>query len=250
MNPCRAVPCLFTVSLLVALLPGLPGSLAAQDADEASVWEREAEFSFVSTSGNTSTRTLGTGLQVGYRPEGWDLSTKASFVRSTAEGETNAEALTALLRAGKVITPRIQGFGEATYLRNRFAGIRHRISPELGAAFELLENDAHSLRAKAAAGYVRETRLAQETRSFASGNTGFNYTWALSPTAEFSNEGSFTSNLQEGEDWRIANRAALRVAVTSIFSVRLSHTLEHLNQPVPGFEETDTRISAALVAAF
>lgn len=240
----------------ILLLPLLAAILFAADAaaqeepdEPPPLWEGEAELSFVSTTGNTSTRTIGTGFEVEHRPGPWELTAASSFVRTRAEGVVNAESLTGLFRAARSLAPRVQGYGEVDYLRNRFAGIEHRISPEAGVTFRVIDLERHSLRTTTAAGYVRESRI-EETRSFASGSAGLRYRWQVSPTAEFTNEGSFTANLEETEDWRVANRAALRVSITDIFSIRVSHTVEHLNDPVPGFQGTDTRMSLALVAGF
>jgi putative salt-induced outer membrane protein len=237
-------------ALVIPMLFAAVGGVTAQESSGDPTWSGEAEFSFVSTSGNSSTRTLGTAVKLEREARGWAFESGGSFVRSRAEGELNAESVTGLFRAARELTTRFEAYGKFDYLRNRFAGIDHRISPEAGAALQLLSGQPHSLRATGALGYVRETRQADETRSFASANTGLRYRWALSPTAELSSEGSYTANLQDAGDWRIGNRAALRVAVTSIFSIRVSHTLEHLNQPVPGFENTDSRVSVALVAGF
>ena len=40
------------------------------------------------------------------------------------------------------------------------------------------------------------------------------------------------------------------VAINKILSLKASHTLAYLNEPVPGFGKTDTITSIALVAKF
>lgn len=234
--------------LLALAAAATPGS--ARQASSEPLWEGEAGLSFISTTGNTSTRTLGATLQLEHRPEAWELVGEGAFVRTRSEGELNSQSLALLLRASRAISERLQGYGEVDYLKNRFAGIDHRISPEAGAALQMLEGDIHSLKVLGAMGFIREVRLGEDSRSFASANGGLRYRWRMTSTTEVTDEAGFTANLQEGDDWRIANRAAVSVAISTMFSLRVSHTLEYLNQPVPGFQTTDTRMAVALVARF
>jgi len=76
------------------------------------------------------------------------------------------------------------------------------------------------------------------------------YRLALGRTAELTEDGAFTGSLQEPGDWRYANTIALSASLNSVFSLKLSHTLKYLNQPVGGFRSADRLVSAALVAKF
>jgi len=54
----------------------------------------------------------------------------------------------------------------------------------------------------------------------------------------------------ESADWRIGHAAALTTKVHGILSLKLSHTIRYVNFPPPGFDNTDTITSVALVAKF
>jgi hypothetical protein len=55
---------------------------------------------------------------------------------------------------------------------------------------------------------------------------------------------------QEGSDWRVLQVAAVTARLTTMFSLRVSNTIRYAHAPVPGFKDTDTNTSVALVAQF
>ena len=58
------------------------------------------------------------------------------------------------------------------------------------------------------------------------------------------------ADLNTGDDWRFSNEIAATAALSSRLSLKVSHKLSYLNEPVPGFRKTDAILSAALVASF
>src|SRR5512140_2070290 len=62
------------------------------------------ELSFVSTSGNTSTQSLGVGLELSYKPTGWSFLAKGNTLRAESNGEENARSLDASFRAGRTLS--------------------------------------------------------------------------------------------------------------------------------------------------
>ena len=127
-------------ALIFLMLSGCVGGVALGQAPEPAatpppLWAGKAELSYVATSGNTDTQTLGAGGEVEYRPAPWAVLFRSAFVRSEAEGEENARALTAALRGSRGLSPRLEVFARGDYLQNEFAGIAHRYSAEGGAAY-------------------------------------------------------------------------------------------------------------------
>ncbi len=214
------------------------------------LWSGKAEVSFVSTSGNSDTQTLGAGAEVEYQPGVWSGKAKVDYIRSEADGKENARSLAFLLRGARKLSARLEAYAQGGYLKNTFAGIDRRLSGESGLAYELLPPGPHSLKAQAGFGYTGERRVDAPDRSFASASGGLLYKWTFSKTADFSNEASYTQDLKSSSDWRFADTAAVSAGLTTIFSLKASWTLTKANDPPPGFRKTDTITKAALVAKF
>jgi putative salt-induced outer membrane protein len=214
------------------------------------VWERKAEVSLVATTGNSDTQTAGLGGSVTWRPGVWTTEAKAAFVRSETSNVETARSFSADLRQGRSLTPRVDVFGRFGFLSNEFAGIDSRTTLDGGVGYKLLLGPVHTLRVDAGLGYSHENRVTGVELSFPLANVGPAYKWQISRTADLAEAALFTASLDEGEDWRFTNTLALTAAIASIFSLKASHEVKHVNAPVPGFEETDTQMSVALVAKF
>ena len=76
---------------------------------------------------------------------------------------------------------------------------------------------------------------------------GPGYRWAISPTSAFVDEARFTLTFADADAWKFDNTASLTAALTSVFSLRVSNIVRYAHDPVPGFEQTDTITSVALV---
>jgi putative salt-induced outer membrane protein len=239
--------------LIVLLTLGLASDLSAQtppaDAPPPR-WERKAEVSVVATGGNSDTQTAGLGASLVWRPGVWTTEAKAAFVRSEASDVETARAFEANLRQGRSLSPRVDLFGRLGFLANEFAGIDARTTVDGGVGYKLWVGPVHTLRVDAGLGYSHENRVTGDDLSFPLVNFGPAYKWQISKTADFTETALLTASLDEGKDWRFGNALALTAAVSSIFSLKASHEVRHVNAPVPGFEKTDTLLSVALVAKF
>lgn len=228
-------------------------SLFAADAPPPGpppVWSGKAEASYVSTSGNTDVQTIGAGFEIDYKKDVWDGLAKGAFVQGKTDGATTARTIAGELRAGRHFSPRFELFAQGDYFKNEFAGIDRRLSGIAGAAYSVVKTPTQELKLQAGAGYTKEIRLAGEDKSFVSGQAGLLYAVKVSATTDVSEELSYVESFKDSSDWRIANALSVTVAVNKLLSLKASHTLAYLNEPVPGFGKTDTITSVALVAKF
>ena len=237
-----------TVAVLAALISRL---LAADEPPKPPpLWSGKAEVSYVATSGNSDTKTLGAAGEAEYQPGPWSGKLKLEFVRAEANGVVNARSFAGLLRGARKLSPRLEAYAQGAYVENTFAGIDHRLAGEGGLAYLLVAHDPHSLKAEGGLGYTKESRSNGDDRSFATGRIGLLYKFKFSKTADFTEEASFTESFKDSKDWRFSNAASVTAGLTTVLSVKISHVLQRLNEPVPGKKKTDTITSAALVAKF
>jgi putative salt-induced outer membrane protein YdiY len=212
--------------------------------------EGSAEFAFVGTTGNASTQTIGLNGEFIVRPDQWVITNKASFVRNESESELTAENFGYLFRAARAISPRLSAFGEYAYFRDQFAGVLHRNSLVGGVSYKVIDLPKHLFFTDAGLGYVNEKRAAGDDVSSATWSLGAGYKWKISPTAEFSEDIRMTGLFADANDWRLLQAAAVTAQLTKTFSLKLANTIRYAHEPVPGFKNTDTNTSVALVAKF
>lgn len=212
--------------------------------------EGSAEFAFVGTSGNASTQSIGLGGEYILRPAPWEARVKVNYVRNEAENQLNAQSFILTARGQRPIRPRLSGFGQYGYQRDRFAGILNRNVVEAGAAYSLVEQAPHTLVVDSSLGYAHEQRLIGSSLSTPTLGAGGLYTLKISETSDLTEDGHFLFSLSDGPDWRYNNAVALTARMTTLLSLKLSNTIRYVHMPVLGFERTDTLTAIALVAKF
>jgi putative salt-induced outer membrane protein len=236
---------------VVVLVLGGSGLAAGQEPAEAPpIREGSAELSFVGTSGNTSTNSLGAGCAIVYRPEEWELTAKTAYVRTRSSAVLSAEAFDTTLRAARSLTPRVSAFSRYGHLRDRFAGIAHRHGIDAGISVRVVTAERHELTVSGGAGYSSERRVVAPDVNSAVVPLGVLYEVRLSDTARVGNDLAFVASLQDAGDRRFTNVATLTARLTSQLSLKVSNTARHLSQPAPDFEPLDTVTAIALVATF
>jgi len=240
--------------LAIALLAALPALASAQTpappAAPPPEKEGSAEFAFVGTTGNSSTQTIGIGGDFTYRPAPWEAKVKVSYIRNESEDQLKAQAFVLTLRGQRTINPRLAGYGQYGYQRDRFAGILNRNTIEGGVSYLVLDQAPQKFVADGALGYAGETRLLGDDLSTATLGVGGVYTLKITATSDLSEDGHLVFSLSQGRDWRYANAVALGAKVSSLLTLKLSNTIRYLNLPVAGFKNTDVVTSIALVAKF
>ena len=231
-------------------LPAFAQAPAAAPPPPPPKHEGTAEFAFVGTTGNASTQTIGLNGEFIVRPEQWVVTNKASFVRNESESELTAESFGYLFRAARTLSPRLSAFGEYAYFRDEFAGVLHRNSLVGGISYKAVDLPKHLFFTDAGLGYMNEKRAEGDDVSSATWSLGAGYKWKISSTAEFTEDIRMTGLFADGSDWRLLQVAAVTARLTNTFSLKVSNTIRYAHAPVPGFKNTDTNTSVALVAKF
>lgn len=245
----RVTTHLRSVSIAINLTFVLAGIAFAQDPPPKPR-EAKAEFALVSTSGNASAQSIGAAGQVIFRPPQWEIEGQTAFVRNEAENVVSAKSFAARGRAGRVITTRLQVFGQHSYLRDLFSGVVHRNVTEGGLSYLLVQTARNTLSADGGFGYLKERRTIGVSLSTPTAGTGAHYKLKLSDTSDITDDLLMSFDLSDEGTWRLQHAIALTAKVAAPLSLKVSNLLRYVDEPVAGFEQTDTITSAALVLSF
>jgi putative salt-induced outer membrane protein len=218
------------------------------------LWFGKANFSFLSTSGNTDTTSIGGAAEVNYNPKPFLFTLKGAYLYSQTDGEVTAESSAASMRGSFDITPRFYVFAGAGYLRNTFSGIDALWSVDGGAGYKFFDGPNQFLKAEGGVGWTNEKDIIlgviQNTRSYANARAALYYKWQFTKSAAFTNDFTYLLDLDDTENYFITDRAAITADISKIFALQASWTLLWRNKPVLGFGHTDTATAVGIVAAF
>jgi putative salt-induced outer membrane protein YdiY len=226
------------------------GNANAQQPEPPKAREGKAEFALVTTSGNASSQTIGAAAEVTFRPTNWVIEGQTAFVRNETEDVVSAKSFTLRGRLSRVLNPRLQVFGQQAYLRDLFAGIEHRNSTVGGLSFLVFETPRQTFFADAGLGYLNEQRTVDDSLSTATTTGGGRYKLKLSETSDITEELLLSLDLSDDGTWRAANALALTAKIAAALSLKISNIVRYVDEPVLGFEQTDSITSAALVLSF
>jgi putative salt-induced outer membrane protein len=231
-----------TAPWLVAQAPAPPPPLPFR--------EGTVEASFVGTTGNSTTQSIGYGSELILRPAPWATRFKANYVRNKVGGVKSAEAFTGLARGERKFVERASFFAQYAFLADKFAGTNSRHTADAGISGQLIQREFHVLSADVSGGYSTDKRVAGSGVSTAIASVGSLYKWKVSPSADFAEEIRVVVAVPGGGDWRSSNTASIAAKISTLLSLKVANTVRYVNLPVAGFNTTDVITSIAIVAKF
>lgn len=238
-------------AILMLLTVASPPSVFAQAPDVPPEppprLDASAQFTFLDTSGNASSQSLGAGGTLAWRPDPWTYSAKAIFAQAETDEELSARSFAGLFRSSRALNERLSVYGQYDFLRDVFAGVEQRHVIEGGASYLTVDTPRHRLRFDAGLGYLYQRNpddhLDSVTLSLASA-----YRLAISKTSEFTYQPRFLLPLAETGAWKFDQDVALTIAMNTILSLKLAHTLRYSADPPEGFKTTDRILAISIVA--
>jgi putative salt-induced outer membrane protein YdiY len=233
--------------LLVLLLASLlPGSAAAQELD-GDGWRFGLGLAYLATGGNSETSSLGFTANHEWRSDLWQFLSGLEAIRAEEERTLSAERYSALARAERKFTPVLGVTGGWQGEQNRFAGIDHRSTFDLGLGWQALDTPEWKIDTVASAAWNYEKPILDESQT----NAGL--LLMARSVYEFSENASTTQmirlepNVEDFDDFRAQLRVGLRASLTQLFGIQLAYEARYDAQPVEGFEKTDTMATVSLV---
>jgi len=243
----RIAPLLALVSVLCLAAPVL-----AQD-ESSFVWDNSTEFSFVSTSGNASSNTLGlksalTGSGDGntFKLEIGGIRASSNFTTRTATGtltnfdiieETRSERSAASYFARSRYDHDLGAgfaFGGAGWERNTFAGIKHRYSFVLGLGKAWVESETGLFKTDLGATYTIQKDVSptpDASDGFGGARATIEASRAVTSTTDLATTLIVDENLRDTEDLRADWTMSIAVALTEGLAFKTSYQMLYDKDP-------------------
>jgi len=210
----------------------------------------QIDLGFVSTSGNSSVRTLNVGEQVVVKPDPWKFSQTFAIVDGYTSGVETVNTLTAGLRADYSVGARFRLFALGTFTRNRFAGIARRFEEALGLAYGVLTGPINVLDVEAGAGRNQQAGLMGSSQEFWVSRLAVHYKLNFTSRAYFDQKVEDLSDAQNLKNMLINTESSVVAPISNNVGLKLGYIVHFANQPQPGFKKADTILSAGLQLQF
>lgn len=274
-----------SVAVLAAALALHAAPLFAQDEPPPPGWYDKAELTFVMTSGNSTSSTLGLKNTLDRRWERALFRLSAGAVRAesavttrTATGtvddfnvvrttntEKTAERYYVESRYDRDLTQATFVFGGAGWDRNTFAGIQNRYSFIAGAGRTWVDREARTFKTDLGFTYTIQDDVVDDSSvadSFGGLRANLNFRQSLTSTTDVESVLVVDQNLSDSPDRRADWTNSIAVAISDNLALKISLQVLYDNQPalvsvplgdgevrVP-LEKSDRTLTVALVIDF
>ncbi len=223
-------------------------------------WTDVAEFSLVSTSGNSDNTTFSVKNELG---RAWDKSGvvfKLGALKSESDSVTTAESYYFNGRYNRDISDRTFWYTGAGWDKNEPSGIDSRYYGEAGVGNNWKDTDDMKFSTFYGVTFTKQEDVFENPDpeyedSFAGLRAGWNYMNKLSDTTTFTNDLTLDDNLDETSDWRGDMLTGLSVAMSEKLALKLGWQILYDNEPsldalgLP-LDDTDSIFTASLVVNF
>jgi putative salt-induced outer membrane protein len=211
-------------------------------------WDLRLGLSYLATTGNTDTSSA--GIDASYRQAWgpWSLEGTAAAVQAARNDEETAENYTVQLRGQRKIADALEITTGLKGERNRFAGLDYRTILDTSLRWSLFDSPLMKIHTLSGLSWTREEPRGERPFDDSFGALlQINSLAKLSPTAEFNSQITTYPDLEDTDDYRINGHLAIQAALNAHLALRLGYELRYDNEPVRGFERTDTTSTASLV---
>jgi putative salt-induced outer membrane protein len=243
------------IALLATVLI-MTGTLGAEDeaAPEPS-WTGDLGLSYVSTTGNTDTETLGLDLNFIRKPDPWGIEFKARITRAEEDGNLTAERYEAGVVGRRSLNERWELFAGLNGEKDQFKGFDLRAVVDAGVTYRALLGPTHQLWFDMGLAYTDEDRIEPEPDDdFFGASLAAHWEWAFSESASLRQDLSYYPNFDQSSKWRGVSNTALQASLTSRLAMKFGYEIRYENEP--GFDgelerdTTDTTTRVSLVVKF
>lgn len=210
-------------------------------------WTGSLALSYLATTGNSETETVGFDTAWDRRPTPWGLEFRALAHRAETDGSATAERYLASVRGKRALSDRLELFAGLVHERDEFAGFDQRSIVESGVLWRALVEPDHELELDAGLTWTTEDRLDGSDDDWLGAVAGLAWGWKISSNATLRERLLFYPNFDDSADWRLSSETALEAALAAAWALRVAYLVQHDDRPPAGFEETDTSTSVSLV---
>lgn len=210
-------------------------------------WQGSLSLGYVSTTGNTNTRSLNAQALAAYKSGPWADVLSFQALQSSSNGVTTAESYDLNGQSDYSFTDKDYVFGLLDYLRNTFTGYQRRTSEIAGYGRNLLNTPTQQIDVEFGLG-ARQTRYTTDTSQseFVQRLAG-SYLWKFTDKSNFSE----TLSVEHGPDNSFTQSVtALTTNLAGNLALSVSYTVDHNSTVLPTLKNTDTMFSVSLVNTF
>jgi putative salt-induced outer membrane protein len=239
-----------SLSFLTVLI--IAGSASAQTPAAAAkepppLWDVQVGASFVGTSGNSDTSSVGADFAAHRRGLIWQIESTATAVSVSTDDAKTAERYLGQVQAKRKLTPIIGLTAGEKAERDRFAGIDFRNIVNGGLSWILAHSDAWTLDGLTALGWNHESVTFGPSRDDLIGVLQLLSRVPFGKAGDTTQRFTYYPDFTQSSAYRTEAEITAQAAMNARLALKIGYLLRYSNDPVPGFKKTDNTTTASVV---
>lgn len=211
------------------------------------LWETQLGASFVGTSGNTETSTVGADFSLVRHWRVWHIESAATAVRASDHEVRTAERYLAALRGRRQLTPIVGLSAGERAERDQLAGIDFRSILDGGLSWALVRRPRWTLDGVTAVAWSHEKFSGGLERDRPVGVLQALSRVPLGATGATTQRFTYYPDFKQSSAYRSEAEVTAQAAMNSRLALKLAYLFRYSNEPVPGFKKTDNTTTASVV---
>jgi putative salt-induced outer membrane protein YdiY len=233
----------------IAMTLGIAAGSAAQTPpkEPPPLWDAQVGGSFVGTSGNTDTSTIGADLSMNRRGAVWRVESTATAVRTTDRGLRTAERYLGAFRISRKLTSILGVTAGERAERDRLAGMDFRNILDGGLSWALVRTPGWTLDSVTALAWNHEEPLGGPDVDHPIGVLQALSRIPFGTGGDTTQRFTYFPDLRDATGYRSEAEVTAQAAINSRLALKLGYLWRYSNSPVPGFTKTDNTTTASVV---
>jgi len=234
--------------LLSSLLVSSLVTAADANYDESNKLITHTEFGYISTSGNTETKTysLDSKIKKGFDKHLLALSFDGQYAEDS-DIETKNKYLIELTYNYE-LTSKLAFKYLFGYKDDKFSGYNYQLYTGPGVSYKALELENQNLSLDSIVLYSKDKLDGSNAISndYTSLRVNATYEWQVLEDLKFTQEASYRTDIEDVDNYFVFSKTAFSSKISDIFSAGISYKVDYTNLEASGKESTDKTLTANL----
>lgn len=225
---------------------GAVAAAPAAEGEEAG-WTGRISAGLSVASGNSDQQTYNLGAELNREfANGWNFDSRINYAYAESGGAVTQDQLSLEVRGERELTERWGWFIGGQYDRDVLSSYDWTAFVSAGAAFHAIERETldWTLRAGPGVRYLVPATGGEDTQFVL--DLGSDFEWQITPDSVFISE----TTLLVADAAKAEQSFRYNTSVADNWAVEFEWRYRYEFEPLPGFEESDSRVTASLVREF
>jgi putative salt-induced outer membrane protein len=211
------------------------------------LWDVQVGASFVGTSGNSDTSSVGADFAAHRRGLVWKIDSTATAVRTSDRGVSTAERYLGMVRGQRMLTPIVGVSAGERLERDQFAGIDLRSITDVGLSWALVRRTDWTVDGVTGIAWNHESRTIGPDLNDPVGLLQLLSRIPFGGSGDTTQRVTFYPDFKTSSAYRSEVELTAQASMNAHLALKIGYLMRYSNSPVPGFEKTDNTATASVV---